>query len=124
MRETDIANAICDAACTTARDLNAQAIVTVTKSGHTARRLSKFRPHETIVAATPEIKSFHQLSLSWGILPVLALSQESEDKLFRHALDCAKQIDVVRRGDTVVILGGSPINISGNTNMLKVLVAD
>lgn len=124
MRENDIANAICDAACTTARDLNAQAIVTVTKSGHTARRLSKFRPHETIVAATPEIKSFHQLSLSWGILPVLALSQESEDKLFRHALDCAKQIDVVRRGDTVVILGGSPINISGNTNMLKVLVAD
>lgn len=124
IKETDIANAVCDAACTTARDLNAQAIVTVTKSGHTARRLSKFRPDEPIVASTPDIKTFHQLSLSWGILPVLALCQESEEKLFRHALDCAKQIDVVKRGDTVVILGGSPINISGNTNMLKVLVAD
>ena len=122
--ENDTANALCDAACTTARDLKAQAIITLTKSGHTARRLSKFRPYEPIVASTPEIKTYHQLSLSWGILPVLALSQESEDKLFRHALDCAKQIDVVSKGDTVVILGGAPINVSGNTNMLKVMVAD
>ena len=124
VREMDTANAICDAACTTAKDLNAQAIIAVTKSGHSARRLSKFRPTEPIVASTPEVKTYHQLSLSWGVHPVLALCQENEEKLFLHALDCAKQIDVVKRGDTVVIVGGAPINVSGNTNMIKVLKAD
>ena len=87
--ERDVASAICDAACTTARDLGAEAIIAVTKSGHTARRLSKFRPSEPIVASTPEIKTFHQLSLSWGVHPVLAMNQESEEKLFRHALPMA-----------------------------------
>lgn len=121
INENETANAICDAACTTARDLGAEAIIAVTKSGHTARRLSKFRPSEPIVASTPELKTFHQLSLSWGIHPVLAKNQQSEEALFQHALDCAKQIDIVKRGDTVVIVGGSPINICGNTNTIKVM---
>jgi pyruvate kinase len=124
VNDKDTANALCDAACTTARDLGAQAIIAVTKTGHSARRVSKFRPSEPIVAPTPELKTFHQLSLSWGVHPVLAISQQNEEKLFRHALDCAKQIEVVKRGDTVVILGGAPINVSGNTNMIKVIVAD
>ncbi len=124
INEKDVANAICDAACTTAKDLGAHAVIAVTKSGHTARRLSKFRPSEPIVASTPELKTFHQLSLSWGVHPVLAMNQESEEKLFRHALDCAKQIDVVKKGDTVVILGGTPLNVCGNTNMIKVVTAD
>ena len=115
---SDPANAICDAACTTARDVNAKAIIAVSKSGHTARRVSKFRPEETIVASTPEKKTFHQLSLSWGVYPVLALNQEDEESLFRHALDCAKQIDIVSKGDRVVIAAGIPT--SGSTNMLKV----
>jgi len=122
--EKDVANAICDAACTTAADLKAQAIIAVTKSGHTARRLSKFRPKEPIVASTPEIKTYHQLSLSWGVHPVLAKNQDSEEKLFLHALDCAKQIDLIKRGDIAVILGGAPINVVGNTNMIKVVTSD
>lgn len=120
----DTTNAICDAACTTARDLKVKSIITATKSGYSARRLSKFRPHESIVAATPELKTFHQMSLSWGVHPVLALFQENEEKLFQHAIDCAKQIDLVEHGDTVVILGGEPINISGNTNTLKVVTVE
>lgn len=122
--DTDTTNAICDAACTTARDLKVKSIITVTKSGYSARRLSKFRPSEAIVAATPELKTFHQMSLSWGVHPVLALSQDNEEKLFTHAIDCAKQIDIIERGDTVVVLGGAPINISGNTNILKVVTVD
>lgn len=121
---SDTTNAICDAACTTARDLKVKSIITVTKSGYSARRLSKFRPKETIVAATPELKTYHQMSLSWGVHPVLALSQDNEEKLFTHAIDCAKQIDIIERGDTVVVLGGAPINISGNTNILKVVTVD
>lgn len=120
----DTTNAICDAACTTARDLKVKAIITSTKSGYSARRLSKFRPSEPIVAATPEKKTYHQMSLSWGVHPVLALFQENEEKLFQHAIDCAKQIDLVEKSDIVVILGGEPINVSGNTNTLKVVTVE
>lgn len=116
----DTTNAICDAACTTARDIKAKAIVAVTKSGNTARRVSKFRPSVAIVAATPVKKTFHQLALTWGVFPVLALNQNSEDALFRHAIDCAKKIDLVNSGDTVVITAGTPLNTAGTTNTIKV----
>jgi len=118
--EADTTNAICDAACTTSRDIKASAIIAVTKSGQTARRVSKFRPCEPIVAATPELKTFHQLSLSWGVYPVFSLYQTDVDSLFQHAIVCAKQIDLVKRGDRVVITSGVPTTISGTTNLLKV----
>ncbi len=117
---SDTTNAICDAACTTARDIKAKAILAVTKSGITARRVSKFRPSMPIVAATPVAKAFHQLSLSWGVFPVLAMNQNTEEALFRHAMDCAKQIELVSNGDTVVITAGTPLNIAGTTNTIKV----
>ncbi|MDR1464512.1 MAG: pyruvate kinase [Oscillospiraceae bacterium] len=116
----DTTNAICDATCTTARDIHAAAIIAVTKSGQTARRMSKFRPYEPIVAATPKLKTFHQLSLSWGVYPVLAQIQSSSDALFRHAVDCAQQIDMVKNGDLVVITAGIPLGTTGTTNILKV----
>ncbi len=120
----DTTNAICDAACTTARDLKAQAIIAVTQSGYTARLVSKFRPSELIIGTTPSNKTYHQLSMSWGVVPVLALEQGDAEKLFRHAIDCAKQIDAVKPGDTVVITGGIPLSIGGTTNTLKVEVVD
>ncbi len=69
----DITNAVCDAAVTTAKDLNADLIVAVTKSGLTARRMSKFRPEQPIIAATSEAKTFHQLALSWEFYPFFRL---------------------------------------------------
>jgi len=119
----DITNAICDAACTTARDIRAKAVIAVTTSGQTARRMSKFRPQVPIVAATPVEKTFHQLSLSWGVYPAKAMYQSSTDALFTHAIDCAKQIDLVEDGDTVVITGGVPRGNRGTTDTLKVQVA-
>ncbi len=121
---SDVTNAICDAAATTARDMGAKVVIAVTKSGLTARRVSKFRPAQTIVAATPEIKTFHQLSLSWGVLPVLALHQNDTDRLFTHAIDCAKQVDIVSSGDKVVITAGVPLNLEGMTNLLKVQIVN
>jgi len=118
----DTTNAICDAACTTARDIRARAIIAVTKSGTTARRMSKFRPEIPVVAATPLEKTFHQLALSWGVYPVIARLQSSTDDLFLHAIDCAKQIDLAEDGDTVVITGGVPLGTTGTTNILKVQV--
>jgi len=120
MDSNDMTNAICDATCTTASDLKAKAIIAVTKNGHTARRMSKFRPSTPIVATTPHVKTFHQLALSWGVQPVLARYQKTSDDLFLHAIDCAKMIDFVESGDTVVITAGIPLDISGNTNLLKV----
>lgn len=116
----DVTNAICDAACTTAKDLHAKAVIAVTKSGQTARRVSKFRPDMVIVAATPEWKTYHQLALSWGVAPVLSITQDNTDKLFRHAIDCAKQTDLVEKGDTVVITAGATLNMVGTTNLLRV----
>ncbi len=117
---TDVTNALCDAACTTAADMNAKAIITLTTSGRSARRMSKFRPTQPIVAATPEKKTYHQLALSWGVYPVLALRQDSLEKLFRHAVDCAKELNLVNAGDYVVISAGVPVLTPGNTNILKV----
>lgn len=118
----NITNAICDAACTTAADMQAKAIITVTESGYTARLCSKFRPSVPIVAATPNEKTFHQLALSWGVYPVLAIYQSNAEKLLRHAVDCAKMIDAVKEGDRVVITSGEAVRSSKNTNLLKVEV--
>ncbi len=118
--DTDVTNAMCDAACTTARDIKAKAIIALTKYGQTARRMSKFRPSMAIVAATPVEKAYHQLALSWGVYPVMARYQRTSDELLQHAIDCARQIDAVEPGDRVVIVAGVPLDTSGNTNLLKV----
>lgn len=120
MDAKDTTNAVCDAACTTAKDIDAAAIIALTKYGQTARRMSKFRPDVPIVAATPVEKTFHQLSLSWGVYPVIARYQNTTDQLFVHAVDCAKQIDLVSDGDRVVVVAGIPLDTPGNTNILKV----
>ena len=120
----DTTNAICDAACTTARDIKAAAIIAVTKSGATARRVSKFRPTQAIIAATPSEKTFHQLSLSWGVFPVLSLPQDDTDRLFRHAVDCGKKLELIHSGERVVITAGVPLNIAGTTNIIKVQTVD
>ena len=120
MDAMDMANAICDAACTTARDINAKAIIAVTMHGHTARRMSKFRPSEPIVAATPKTKTYHQLALSWGVYPVIARMMNDSDALFIHAADCAKQLDLAQNGDQVVITAGLPLNSGASTNIVRI----
>ena len=112
----DTTNAICDAACTTARDVGATAIIAVTMSGYTARRMSKFRPRQSIIAATPNEKTFHQLALSWGVYPVIALYQPDANVLFDHAVACAKRNGLIGENDRVVIAAGA----QGITDVLKV----
>ena len=114
--ETDDATgAICDAACTTARDIGASAIIALTKSGYTARCVSKYRPAQPIIAATPEDKTYHQLALSWGVYPVHALYQHEEDAMYRHAIDCAKMSGYIDTGDRVVITAGTSTHIGAAT---------
>ena len=117
----DATDAICDAACTTARDLGAAAILTVTRSGYTAQHLSKFRPVEPIVAATPDEKTYNQLALCWGVYPIRAIYQPDTNVLVTHAVDCAKRFGYVKAGDRVVVTAGGT-GESGTTDVLKVQV--
>ncbi len=112
----DVTNAICDAACTTARDIKAKAIIAITKSGYTARKVSKFRPKEAIISTTPNEKTYHQLSLSWGVHPVKSLYQINAEDLFDHSIACAKRYGYVKSNDCVVITAGS----DNSTDLLKV----
>lgn len=116
----DITSAISHATVTTSHDLNASAIVTVTKSGTTARMISKFRPHTNIVGATIDEKVWRQLALSWGVTPIMCQIKNNTDELFDHAVEVSLDAGVVSKGDVVVITAGIPLGTSGTTNMLKV----
>lgn len=118
--ERNLTNAISHAAVTTAHDLGAKAVITVTKSGSTARNLSKFRPSCMIIGCTPDETVLRQMSLSWGVVPVHMDEKESTDELFSAAIEVAKEHSLVEKDDIVVITAGIPLGIAGNTNMLKV----
>lgn len=118
----DITNAISHATCTTAYDLGAAAIVTVTWSGTTARMLSKYRPDIPIIACTHQDTTYRQLALSWGVTPLKVEVKEDTDELFAHAVEKAREAGYVEDGNIVVITAGVPLGINGTTNLLKVHV--
>ncbi len=116
----DITSAISHATVTTAHDLSAAAIITVTKSGNTARQISKYRPNCLIISATTSEKVRRQNNLSWGVLPVMCHEKSNTDELFEHAVEVAKKTGYIKKDDIVVITAGIPLGQSGTTNMLKV----
>ncbi len=116
----NVTNAISHATVTTAHDLGAKAIITVTKSGTTARMISKFRPDCPIICCTPTPSVLRQMNLSWGVIPLMAEEKTNMDELFDHAVDCAVGAGYLTSGDLVVITAGAPLGISGTTNLLKV----
>ena len=119
---TDVTNAISHATVTSAHDLNASAIITVTKSGSTARILSRYRPACVIVGCTTERHVWRQLALSWGTVPLMIAEESNTDDLFAHAVDAAVQNGLVHDGELVVLTAGVPLGISGTTNLMKVHV--
>ncbi|MDD4297666.1 MAG: pyruvate kinase alpha/beta domain-containing protein [Ruminiclostridium sp.] len=110
-----ITNAISHATCTTALDLKASAIITVTHSGHTARMISRFRPDCPIIATTVCPKAQRQLSLSWGVTPYLIEEASSTDEMFDMGVEKALESGLVKNGDLTVITAGAPIGVSGTT---------
>ncbi len=121
--DNDVTSAISHATVTTAIDLNAKAIITVTKSGGTARQISKHRPPCPIIGCTPEPKVVRQLNLSWGVTPLLIPEKTSTDELFDCSAKVAEDAGLISSGDLTVITAGVPIGISGTTNLLKVHLA-
>lgn len=118
----DVTNAICHATCTTAHDLNARAVVTVTKSGNSARNIAKYCPACPIICGAMEEKVARQLNLVWGTIPVILEKKKDVFDLFDHVLEVGAAQGYLRKGDTTVITSGVPIGVSGTTNMIKVQV--
>ena len=123
MCNPDVTNAISHATCTMAGDLSAAAIVTVTKSGRTARMISKYRPNCTIIGECLTEKVCRQLNLEWGVEPVLITEEQDASQLFEKAVDVAEMAGFVSKGELVVLTGGVPLGVSGTTNLIKVQVA-
>lgn len=118
----NITNAISHASCTSAQDLNAKAIVTVTKTGFTAKMLSRFRPSCPIIACAPVERVVRQLSLSWGITPLLIEEVTDTDELFERAVDAGMDAGLLQKDDLIVMTAGVPLGISGTTNLMRVHV--
>ena len=119
-----IAEAVSHATCSTARDLGAVAIMTPTVSGYTARMVAKYRPSVPIVAVTPSPRVLRQLTLYWGVHPVLSERADTIDEMIASAVRTAVQNDLVHSGDIVVITGGTPGGTPGTTNLMKVQIAE
>ena len=113
-----INEAITHACCTTAMDLSAEAILTMTRSGHTARMVARFRPGCPIVALTPDERVARQLAIVWGVLPAVAGDAASTDEVFARSVEKAKELGVLRAGDTAVITAGVPLGRVGSTNLI------
>jgi len=118
----DITEAISHATCTTAHDLNAAAIITVTKSGMTARMISKYRPDCPIMGCSTYPHICRQLNLSWGVTPLLVKEEKDTFELFEHAVRMVEDRGYIKDGSLTVITAGVPLGISGTTNLLKVHV--
>ena len=118
----DITAAISHACCMTAMELGAKAIITVSKSGRTARYISKYRPSCLIVDCSTDEQICRQLNLSWGTYPIVIREEYSMEILFLHAVEAAQREGFVEDGDIVVLTAGVPLGKPGNTNIVKASV--
>ena len=114
-----ITNSICHDTCKTAYELDASAIITSTRSGYTARMVSKYRPYAPIIAVTPNKKVFNKLILSWGVKPVLADITQNTDEMIDKSVEATKEAGYIENGDLAVITAGAP-GVPSTTNLLKV----
>ncbi|BAK47304.1 hypothetical protein CXIVA_13380 [Clostridium sp. SY8519] len=121
--ENDITNAIAHATCTTALDLNASAIISVSSSGRTARMVSKYRPSCPIIGCSTYDHVCRRMNMSWGVIPMQLELQNNPDDLFEHAVDSATANGLISEGDVVIVTAGVPLGVSGTTNQIKVQIA-
>lgn len=116
----NVTDAVSHSTCAAAFDLGAKAIITVSQSGYTARKISRFRPECVIIAATTSQKAFNQLALNWGVAPCMAEVQTTSDALFAHAARCALNTGLVSEGDLVVLAGGSAVGKASSSDTMRI----
>ncbi|MEG5159543.1 pyruvate kinase [Microcoleus sp. AT3-A2] len=117
-----IPNGISQAVSQISEQLNAAAIMTLTKTGATARNVSKFRPKTPILAVTPHVDVARQLQLVWGVKPLLVLDLPSTGQTFHSAMTVAQEKELVCDGDLVVMTAGTLQGVAGSTDLIKVEV--
>ncbi len=116
----NLAEALSHSACTLAQDIGAKVIVVCTRTGGTARTVSRFRPMIDIVGMTTDDRAYRKLALSWGVIPVMSEEFYSVDVLFHYAKRAAIDTGLVSKGDKIVLTGGTPNGKSGNSNLINV----
>ncbi len=120
--ETSITNSIAQAVGQIAEQLNARAVITLTKSGATGRNVSKFRPQKPILAVTPSQEVARQLQMVWGVYPLISIDLPSTRQTFQAALEAALAQNLITQGDLVIMTAGTLSGISGSTDLIKVEV--
>lgn len=120
--ESNITDAIGQSVAHTALNLNVNAIITPTESGHTARMISKYRPKATIIAVTHNPSVSRRLALVWGVYPLLGKTAYTTDEMLDNAVQESINSEMVKHGDLVVITAGVPVGEAGTTNLMKIHV--
>ena len=122
-KQLTITNAISHATCITASDLKAKAIITATAGGYTARMVSSYRPKSPIIASTNDERTYMQMGLLWGVIPIRGPELTGTEELLRSAVDEAILHGHIHEGDLVVLTAGVPVGKAGNTNLVRVHIA-
>ena len=115
-----VTDAISFSTCHIAHELGANAIITATQSGHTARMVSKYKPRAPIIAVSSKRMVASQLTLTWGVRAVICPPVTSTDDMFSNAIQASLKEGVIKGGELVVITAGVPVGVSGTTNLLRV----
>ena len=117
---TKLSEALSHSACTLAHDIGAKVIVVCTRTGDTAKTVSRFRPMIDIIGMTTDERAYRKLALSWGVTPVMSEEFYSVDVLFHYAKRAAMDSGMIKKGDKIVLTGGTPNGKSGNSNLINV----
>ncbi|NLY82368.1 MAG: pyruvate kinase [Clostridiales bacterium] len=118
----DTTNAVSHGACTLAEDIDARALLAITKSGGTAAKMAKFRPLIPVLASTPNRRVYNSLALVWGVKPMMVDNIKGEEELLAKSIEAAKALGYLAIGDKVVASLGVPLDITGNTNTIRVII--
>lgn len=117
----DITAAIAYAACTTAIEIDASAIIPVTMLGKTALKVAALKPPMPVISCSPLADVCRKMSLMWGVESLQIKEKDVEEELFEEAVTACKNAGYIKTGDRVVIIAGVPLGLSGNTNMIRVV---
>jgi len=120
-KNENITTAIAHACCSTAIDLNASAIIALTMSGFTANRVASYTPSCPIIGITADEVVYRQLSMVWGVTPMLISENDTAEKMFEEAVRVSKEAGLIKAGDRVVLTAGVPLKITGKTNMIRIV---
>ncbi len=108
------------AACSTAQDVRADAILTVSQTGATVRLVSRFHPATPVIACLTDDRVRRQMALYWGVIPILTPAAANTDELIDRAVEAAQKAQLIQPGHLVVLTAGVPVGVPGTTNMIKI----